>query len=37
MTMESSPEYVKRELEFTDGALSDARYLLDATRLKAAC
>ena len=34
--MEFSPEYVKRQLESADEALSDARYLLDGSRLKAA-
>lgn len=36
MTMEPSPEYVKRQLQSADEALSDARYLLVGSRLKAA-
>ena len=36
MTMEPSPEYVKRELQLADEALDDAEFLLQDDRLKAA-
>jgi uncharacterized protein (UPF0332 family) len=35
MTMEPSPEYVRRQLQLADEALDDARYLLQGNRLKA--
>jgi uncharacterized protein len=36
MTMEPSPEYVKRELQLADEALDHAEFLLQDDRLKAA-
>ena len=36
MTTEPSPESVRRQLQLADEALSDARYLLQGYRLKAA-
>jgi uncharacterized protein (UPF0332 family) len=36
MTMEPSPEYVRRQLQLADETLDDARYLLQGNRLKAA-
>lgn len=36
MTMEPSPEYVKRELQLADEALDDAEFLLQDDRLKGA-
>lgn len=36
MTTEPSPVYVQRELQSADEALSDAVYLLQAGRLRAA-
>ncbi len=36
MTMESLEDYASKQLELADEALSDARYLLEGNRLKAA-
>lgn len=36
MTTEPSQEYAKRQLQLADEALSDAKYLLEDNRLKAA-
>lgn len=36
MIMGPSPEYVKKQLQLADEALSDAKYLLEGGRLKAA-
>lgn len=36
MTTEPSQEFVKRQLQLADEALSDAKYLLQDSRLKAA-
>ena len=36
MTAESSQEYIKRQLEFADSALSDAEYLIEGSRYNSA-
>ncbi|MDO8670263.1 MAG: hypothetical protein Q7O66_02390 [Dehalococcoidia bacterium] len=36
MTMEPSQDYMERQLQLADEALSDAKYLLQDNRLKAA-
>ena len=36
MTTESSQEYIKRQLEFADSALSDAEYLIGGSRYSGA-
>lgn len=36
MTTESSQEYIRKQLEFAESALSDAEYLIEGSRYRAA-